>query len=100
MKTKGGRALLAVRENPRVAATFGADVKIYTLMAFVVAGVFAGLGGALLAHNDTFVVRDLFNFQLALVYVIMTVIGASGTGRASSSARPSSRSSGTSSTSS
>jgi len=75
MKTKGGRALLAVRENPRVAATFGADVKVYTLMAFVVAGVFAGLGGALLAHNDTFVVRDLFNFQLALVFVIMTVIG-------------------------
>src|SRR5207248_2564341 len=29
MKTKGGRALLAVRENPRVAATFGADVKVY-----------------------------------------------------------------------
>ncbi len=75
MKTKGGRALSAVRENPRVAATFGTDVKVYTLMAFVVAGVFAGLGGALLAHNDTFVVRDLFNFQLALVFVIMTVVG-------------------------
>jgi branched-chain amino acid transport system permease protein len=75
MKTKGGRALMAVRENPRVAATFGADVKVYTLLAFVVAGVFSGLGGALLAHNDTFVVRDLFNFQLALVFVIMTVIG-------------------------
>ncbi|HVW32780.1 MAG TPA: branched-chain amino acid ABC transporter permease [Acidimicrobiia bacterium] len=74
-KTKGGRALAAVRENPRVAATFGTDVKLYTLLAFVVAGVFAGLGGALLAHNDTFVVRDLFNFQLALVFVIMTVVG-------------------------
>ena len=75
MKTKGGRALSAVRENPRVAATFGTDVKVYTLLAFVVAGVFAGLGGALFAHNDTFVVRDLFNFQLALVFVIMTVVG-------------------------
>ncbi len=75
MKTKGGRALSAIRENPRVAATFGTDVKVYTLMAFVVAGVFAGLGGALLAHNDTFVVRDLFNFQVALVFVIMTVVG-------------------------
>ncbi|HYH49985.1 MAG TPA: branched-chain amino acid ABC transporter permease [Acidimicrobiia bacterium] len=75
MKSKGGRALSAIRENPRVAATFGTDVKVYTLMAFVVAGVFAGLGGALLAHNDTFVVRDLFNFQLALVFVIMTVVG-------------------------
>jgi branched-chain amino acid transport system permease protein len=75
MSTKGGRALSALRENPRVAATFGTDVKVYTLLAFIVAGAFAGLGGALLAHNDTFVVRDLFNFQLALVFVIMTVVG-------------------------
>lgn len=75
MKTKGGRALLALRENPRVAATFGTDVKVFTLMAFVVAGVFAGLGGALLAHNDTFVVSVLFDFRLTLVFVIMTVVG-------------------------
>jgi branched-chain amino acid transport system permease protein len=41
----------------------------------VVAGVFAGLGGALLAHNDTFVVSQVFDFRLALVFVIMTVVG-------------------------
>lgn len=75
IRTKGGRALLALRENPRVAATFGADVKLYTLMAFAVSGAFAGLAGALMAHNDTFVVRDIFNFQLALVFVLMTVVG-------------------------
>ena len=75
MKTKGGRALLALRENPRVASTFGINVRTFTLFSFVVAGVFAGLGGALLAHNDTFVVADIYNFQLALVFVIMTVVG-------------------------
>ena len=75
MKTKGGRALLAIRENPRVAATLGVNVKGFTLFAFVVAGMFAGLGGALLAHNDTFVVSDIYNFRLALVFVIMTVVG-------------------------
>ena len=75
MQTKGGRALLALRENPRVAATFGTDVKVYTLMAFVVAGTFAGLAGALLAHNVTSVVLDQFSFQLALIFVLMTVVG-------------------------
>jgi branched-chain amino acid transport system permease protein len=75
MKSKGGRALLALRENPRVASTFGVNVKAFTLFAFVVAGVFAGLGGALLAHNDTFVVSQVFDFRLALVFVIMTVVG-------------------------
>ena len=75
MRTKGGRALLALRENPRVAATFGINVQPGTLFAFVLSGVFAGLAGALLAHNDTFVSPETWNFNLALVFVIMTVVG-------------------------
>lgn len=75
MRTKGGRALLALRENPRVASTFGINVKTFTLLSFMVSGIFAGLGGALLAHNDTFVVAEIYNFRLALVFVIMTVVG-------------------------
>ena len=75
MRSKGGRALLALQENPRVAATFGVNVRLLTLFAFVVSGVFAGLGGALLAHNDTFVSPEVWSFNLALVFVIMTVVG-------------------------
>jgi len=75
MRTKSGRALLALRENPRVASTFGVNVRLATLFAFVVSGVFAGLAGALLASNDTFVSPDTWNFNLALVFVIMTVVG-------------------------
>jgi branched-chain amino acid transport system permease protein len=75
MRTKSGRALLALRENPRVAATFGVNVRILTLFAFVLSGAFAGLGGALLAFNDTFVSPETWSFNLALVFVIMTVVG-------------------------
>jgi branched-chain amino acid transport system permease protein len=75
MRTKSGRAMLALRENPRVAATFGVNVKIVQLLAFVVSGVFAGVGGALLAFNDTFVSPETWNFNLALIFVIMTVVG-------------------------
>jgi branched-chain amino acid transport system permease protein len=75
MKTKSGRALLALRENPRVAETFGVNVKILTLFAFVLSGAFAGLGGALLAFNDTFVSPETWSFNLALIFVIMTVVG-------------------------
>ena len=75
MRTKGGRALLALRENPRVAATFGVNVKAFTLFAFVVAGIFAGLGGALYGHRNTRVVNVVFEFRLSLIFVIMTVVG-------------------------
>ena len=75
MRSRPGRALLAVRENPRVASTFGIDVRLATLFAFVLSGTIAGLAGALIAHNDTFVSPDVWNFNLALVFVIMTVVG-------------------------
>jgi branched-chain amino acid transport system permease protein len=75
LRTKGGRALLALRENPRVAQTWGIDTKAYTLFAFGVAGLFAGVGGGLLAHRDLQVVANPFDFNLALVFVLMTTIG-------------------------
>lgn len=75
IRTKGGRALLALRENPRVAQTWGINTKAYTLVAFVVAGLFAGLGGGLLAHRDLRVVANPFDFNLALVFVLMTTVG-------------------------
>jgi len=73
--TKAGRALLAIRQDRRVAASFGADLKRYTLIAFMVSGVFASVAGALLAYNTGSVVAGQFTFQLALVFVIMTVVG-------------------------
>ena len=75
MQTKGGRALLAIRENPRVASTFGINVRAYTVLGFGVAGLFAGVGGALLAHLNGFVDSTEFSFSLALVFVLMTVVG-------------------------
>lgn len=75
MKTKAGRALQALRENPRVASSYGVNVKAYTLLAFVTSGVFAGIGGALLAQQGGFIVPQSFNFQLALIFVLMTVVG-------------------------
>lgn len=73
--TKAGRAMLALRENPRVAQTWGINTQAFTVMSFVVSGFFAGIGGALLAHRDTAVVSNPFDFQLSLVFILMTVIG-------------------------
>lgn len=75
MKTKSGRAMQALRENPRVASSYGINVKAFTLLAFAVSGVFAGIAGSLLAHADEVIVPSEFNFQLALLFVLMTVVG-------------------------
>lgn len=74
-RSKGGRALNALRENPRVASSFGINVKAYTLLAFVTSGVFAAIAGVLLAHLEELIVPAKFNFPLGLLFILMTVVG-------------------------
>ena len=74
-KSKAGRALLALRENERVAEAFGVNVTSYKLLAFTISGAIAGLGGALLAYREQAVTGVTFDFNLALTFVIMTVVG-------------------------
>lgn len=74
-RSKAGRALLALRENERVAEAFGINVTSYKLLAFVLSGAIAGVGGALFAYRDQSVVGVSFSFELALTFVLMTVVG-------------------------
>lgn len=74
-RSKTGRALLALRENERVAEAFGVNVTAYKLLAFTLSGGLAGIGGALFAYRDQSVVGITFDFTLALTFVIMTVVG-------------------------
>lgn len=74
-KSKAGRAINAVRENEQVAASYGIPVAQFKLLAFVMAGLFVGLAGALFAHRNTRVVGNDFEFNLALLFVIIATVG-------------------------
>lgn len=73
--SKAGRAIEALRDDPRVAASWGINIKGFTLLAFVISGAIAGLAGALLASIEQIVVSTTFSFTLALTFVLMTVVG-------------------------
>lgn len=73
--SKAGRAMAALRENPRVASSYGINVRSYILVAFAVSGLFAGVAGALMAHHDEVIVGSSFDFRLALLFILMTVVG-------------------------
>jgi branched-chain amino acid transport system permease protein len=77
-RTKTGRALLALKENERVAEAFGINVTTFKLLAFVLSGAFAGVAGALYAYRIGSVVGTDFGFFLALTFVLMTVVGGLG----------------------
>jgi branched-chain amino acid transport system permease protein len=78
LRSKTGRALLALKENERVAEAFGINVTLYKLIAFTLSGAMAGVAGALLAFRLGIVTGSGFGFFLALTFVLMTVVGGLG----------------------
>jgi len=77
-RSKAGRALLAIKEDERVAFSFGIDVMGYKLLAFVLSGLIAGVAGGLFAFSSQQFNGNDFSFQLALTFVLMTVVGGAG----------------------
>lgn len=73
-----GRAMRALRDDPDGAAATGINVARYKIMAFVLAGFFAGLSGALWSHLDRYVNPDMFDLSESVKILTMVVIGGAG----------------------
>ncbi|MCE9571778.1 MAG: branched-chain amino acid ABC transporter permease [Deltaproteobacteria bacterium] len=76
-----GRALLAVRENEVAAEAMGVPTTRAKVSAFVLAAFFAGIGGALFAHELGSTLKpdpSTLGFQKSFDIVIMVVIGGMG----------------------
>lgn len=76
--SKAGRAIQAIRDSERVAASWGINVTGYKLLAFVMSGALAGLAGALFASIEQIVSNLTFTFTLSLTFLLMVVIGGIG----------------------
>jgi branched-chain amino acid transport system permease protein len=76
--SRAGRAIQALRDDERVAASWGIDVTGHKLLAFVLSGVLAGIAGALFAGINQVAVSPDFSFQLSLTFLLMTVVGGAG----------------------
>jgi branched-chain amino acid transport system permease protein len=70
-----GRMLTTIRENPERAASIGLDVRTYELAAFVVAGGFAGIAGALFGIFNRGVFSDYVYWPKSAEVMIMTILG-------------------------
>ncbi|MBV8936001.1 MAG: branched-chain amino acid ABC transporter permease [Alphaproteobacteria bacterium] len=71
-----GRMLTTIRDNPERAAFIGLNVRAYQLAAFVVAGAFAGLAGALYGLFSRGVFADYVFWSKSAEVIIMTILGA------------------------
>ena len=73
-----GRVLTTIRDNPERAAFIGVNVRLYQLAAFVIAGGFAGLAGALYGIFSRGVFADYVFWSKSAEVLIMTILGGVG----------------------
>jgi branched-chain amino acid transport system permease protein len=74
-----GRMLTTIRENAERAEFIGVNVRRYELAAFVLAGTFAGLAGALFGIFNRGVFPDFAFWTKSSEVLIMTLLGGMGT---------------------
>jgi branched-chain amino acid transport system permease protein len=73
-----GRVLTVIRDNPERAQFIGINVRLYELAAFVVAGSFSGLSGALFGIFNRGVFPDFAYWTKSAEPLIMTILGGMG----------------------
>lgn len=75
VKSRHGRAIIAIREDEIAAESSGVNIIFYKLFAFCFSAFFAGVGGALFAHYVTFIAPNNFDYNKSIEIAIMTVFG-------------------------
>ncbi len=78
-RSRFGRALVSVRDNDLAAELLGINLFTYKLRAFFLAAVYAGIAGALLAHNLRFINSETVNLTTSVLMLGMLVVGGLGT---------------------
>ena len=79
IKSRFGRNFVALKFSESASASLGVHVYKYKVLAFVVSAFFAGLGGALFAHQQNYVNPDTFYFFDSVFYLLSILFGGAGT---------------------
>ena len=79
VRSRTGRAMIALRENESLAVSVGIDVTRNLVFAAVVSAALAGAAGSLYAHYIRIIDPDIFVFIYTVTMVIMVVTGGKGT---------------------
>ena len=78
VRTRAGRAFIAIRDNDLAAEVMGISLWSYKLQAFFIGCVYAGVAGALLIHYYSFASTDQFPFMDSVWYLGMLIVGGMG----------------------
>ena len=83
IRSRQGRAIMAVRDNRIAAESVGIAVTKYKMMAFVTSAALAGAAGALFGLNYSNLAATKFDFNTSILVLVFVVLGGLGNIRGS-----------------
>jgi branched-chain amino acid transport system permease protein len=75
LRTRPGRAIVAIRDNPIAAQAMGIDTALYKSLTFGVSACYTGIAGSVGGLAVAFVAPDSFNVFLSITFLVGIVIG-------------------------
>jgi branched-chain amino acid transport system permease protein len=78
LRSPWGKAFTALRDNPIRAESLGIHIQGYTLLAFAIGAVYAGVAGALFASLVQFIEPAPFTVGASIMMYLMVVVGGPG----------------------
>lgn len=76
--SRHGRACISIRENEIASDAMGINTTYYKVLAFAIGAFFAGIAGALYAHNFYIIQPANFGFLKSIDILIYVVLGGLG----------------------
>ena len=78
IKTRVGRAFIAIRDADIAAQTIGVNLVLYKTLAFAVSAFYAGIAGGLYAFVLRFIEPEIFTLLMSIMFLAMVVVGGLG----------------------
>lgn len=78
VRTKPGRAFMAIRDRYISAEIIGIPIFRYKLMSFGISSFFAGVAGSLWGHYIGIITPEHFGVMISIQYLSMVIIGGLG----------------------
>ena len=78
MRSKHGRAIIAIKDNEIAARAMGIDITKYKLFVFTISSFFAGIAGVLYSYTQARVQTSTFDYNYSIEILVMVVLGGMG----------------------
>ena len=78
MRTKAGRAFVAIRDYDMAASIIGVNLTKYKLLSFIISSFYLGIAGGIYGYYLGYIAPDHFTLEITIESIAMVIVGGLG----------------------